>query len=371
MSKEEKNNPFNEENLVISSKNKQKKDKDKKIPLIKQSDSNKNDIIIELSPNKKEEDEKSSNSAEFSGQELRNENERNKAKTERTFKNTISKYQKAYDKYNQKMKEKTMRMEIEKMDKETERLKKIYDEKNSFFHFFDNSPQYQKMLKLVENQLISICILGVIIGIFSGIIYFYLTDQKMGIALANFALALSELAIFAILFISLKLGLLNDPNLSKAFRLFIIIEFLILIGLFIINILMAFFIGEYIDTKDLKFNIIFYIIFGLIMISFVIIIKFSFVLFYESLLILLNKKTEYSILIINEKNSKSDIVENLTSSNNISTEGLMNTSTGIISQNEKKSLPLSKEEEQYRNFKYFNRFHYSVTTVRKDDKYFK
>ncbi len=49
------------------------------------------------------------------------------------------------------------------------------------------------------------------------------------------------------------------------------------------------------------------------------------------------------------------------------------TNSGIISDNQKKNNEnaINKEEEQYRHFKYFNRFHYSVTSDRKDDNYFK
>ena len=156
MSTKIKSHPFVEENISISNDKKAKKDKDKNPPLIRKSDSDKNDIIIEISHKKQEEDEKSSNSAEFSGQlfnahkQKEKEFEEAKAKTFRSFPIKLSK--KGYENYTQRLKEKTMRKELEKIQKETERIKKIYEEKNSFLHLFDNNPQFQKMLKMVEKQ---------------------------------------------------------------------------------------------------------------------------------------------------------------------------------------------------------------------------
>ena len=373
MSSENKNKIFVEENITISSGNKAKKDKDKKIPLIKQSKDDKNDITIELSHHKKEEDERSNNSAEFSTNVLKNEKEKEKAKTTRDIK-PITLSQKAYDKYTERLKEKTMKKEIEKINQETERIKQKFEEKNSYLHLFSNNPQFQKMVKFVEKQLFLIFIIALLIGIFSGLIYFNITRRKMGIALANFTLSILEISIFFILIISLKLGLLKDPELSKAFRLFVIIEFLVLIASFVMNILIALLIKNYLKKNDEKIRIIVYILFGVIILLFIISFKYCFVLFFESLLILLNKKTEYSILMINEQNSKSDvnIINSFQTSNNISTEGLINNSTGIINANENNNQnnKNNKEEEQYRNFNYFNKFHYSVTNDRKDEQYF-
>ena len=370
MSSENKNKIFVEENITISSGNKAKKDKDKKIPLIKQSKDDKNDITIELSHHKKEEDENSNNSAEFSTNVLKNEKEKEKAKTTRDIK-PITLSQKAYDKYTERLKEKTMKKEIEKINQETERIKQKFEEKNSYLHLFSNNPQFQKMVKFVEKQLFLIFIIALLIGIFSGLIYFNITRRKMGIALANFTLSILEISIFFILIISLKLGLLKDPELSKAFRLFVIIEFLVLIASFVMNILIALLIKNYLKKNDEKIKIIVYLLFGVIILLFIISFKYCFVLFFESLLILLNKKTEYSILMINEQNSKSDvnIINSFQTSNNISTEGLINNSTGIINANENNNKN-NKEEEQYRNFNYFNKFHYSVTNDRKDEQYF-
>jgi hypothetical protein len=79
--------------------------------------------------------------------------------------------------------------------------------------------------------------------------------------------------------------------------------------------------------------------------------------------------------MINEQNSKSElnIISNLQTSHNMSTEGLINTSNGIISNNEKNTqnnTVINKEEEQYKKFNYFNKFHYSITSNRNDENYF-
>ena len=163
-----------------------------------------------------------------------------------------------------------------------------FEEKNAYLHSFDNNPQFQKMLKSVGKQLLVIFIMGILVCIFSGIAYFYITNRKNGV--------------------SLKLGLLNDPNLSKAFRLFVIIEFLILIGSFVINIIVVIMINEYFEKKSNLVKLITYTIFCLISVLFIIGFKYCFSLFFESILILLNKKTEYSILMINEQNGKSELL---------------------------------------------------------------
>ena len=373
MSSKIKSQKLVEEIDSIKPEKKEKKEKDKikdkNLPLIRQSDTDKKDIIIELSHHKKDEDEKSNNSAEFSGQDLNCEKKTEKNNESPQIKPIILS-QKAYDKYTQRLKEKTMRLELEKIDKETERMKQKYEERNSYFHFFNNNPQFQKMLNIVKKQLLVNFTLALFICIFSGLVYFYITKRKEGIALACFSLAIADIAIFIILFISLKLGLLNDPDLSKAFRLFVIFELLILISTLVLNIILPFLVKSHLKRiSDQKVRIIFYILFIIMTLLYIITFKFCFSLFFESLLILLNKKTEYSILIINEQSPSINM--NLSLSNNVSSDNLNNTSTGIFNDNQNQSqnnkkAPMTKEEEQYRNFNYFNKFHYSVTSARND-----
>ena len=359
---------FIEEKLSTSLEN---NDKNKKKPLVKISSTDEKDITIELSRHKKEEDERSTNSAEFSGQQLKKETIKKISNTTRE-KKPIKLSQKQYDKYTQQMRERTMRMELQKIDKETERLKRKYEEKYSLLHLFDNNPQFQKILKMVQKQLLLFFLIGLLLTILSGLVYFYVSKRKIAIALSNFILSIIELSIFIILIIALKLGLLNDPNLSKAFRLFIIIEYLMLIALFIVNLINVFFIKRYLKKIGLEAKIFVFILFLSIMILFIIIFKYNFNLFAESVLILLKKKTEYSILMLNEQNYKSEtnLITNLSDSNNVTTSALINNSTGILTENAN-SKTINKEEEQFMNYNYFNKFHYSVTTNRKEEKYFK
>ena len=372
-----KNHPFIEENINISPGNKTIKAQNKvqKIPLIRKNPNDKNDVIIDLSSNKKgkkEEDENSTNSAEFSGNILKEEKNQKKIWKTTREKSPMVLSPKAYERYNQRMKERTMRLEIEKISRETERFKKEYEEKNSYKRIFDNNPQFQKMLKSIEIQLFIIFIISIVLFIFNAIIFFKISRKKFGLSLTNLILSMGEIAIFFILIISLKLGLLNDPDLSKAFRLFVLIEFLMQITSAIINIVIGILIHEYIYKMD-KIKVIFiYIIIAAIELLYLFMFKFCFILFFESSLILLNKKTEYSILMINDANLKSNdfsINEHLSTSNNLSSVKLTQTENNFINDTGQK-YKMQKDDEKYRNYNYFNRFHYSVTSARNEPKYF-
>ena len=372
-----KNHPFIEENINISPGNKTIKAQNKvqNIPLIRKNPNDKNDVIIDLSSNKKgkkEEDENSTNSAEFSGNILKEEKNQKKIWKTTREKSPMVLSPKAYERYNQRMKERTMRLEIEKISRETERFKKEYEEKNSYKRIFDNNPQFQKMLKSIEIQLFIIFIISIVLFIFNAIIFFKISRKKFGLSLTNLILSMAEIAIFFILIISLKLGLLNDPDLSKAFRLFVLIEFLMQITSAIINIVIGILIHEYIYKMD-KIKVIFiYIIIAAIELLYLFMFKFCFILFFESSLILLNKKTEYSILMINDANLKSNdfsINEHLSTSNNLSSAKLTQTENNFINDTEQK-YKMQKDDEKYRNYNYFNRFHYSVTSARNEPKYF-
>ena len=339
----------------------------------KDNDGN-NNIEINISKKKSEEDDKSMNSAECSGKELKSKEKENDEMDKKAKPIKLSK--KAYERYTERLKERSMRIEADKIFNETERLRNKYDEKNSFLHKFDNNPQFQKMLKSVNNQLKYFFIEGVLLCTFSALIYFYITRSKEGLALTSFILSISEIAICIILFGSMKLGLLSDPYLSKAFRLFIIIEFLLLLSSFVINFTSIFVTYSYFKKySELKIRIIIYIILLLIIILFISTFKLCLNLFFESVLILLNRKTEYSILMLNEEKLKNEINFNInmsTVSNNITSEPLKNESTDIFdinnnNNNNIKTEEENKEEEQYRNFSYFNKFHYSVTSSRNKD----
>ena len=336
----------------------------------KKNNSNKDKIIIELSNKQSNEDVKSNNSAEISGIELRKKtievvDSKNRVKQ-------ITMYKKEYEKYTERLKERTMRMEVDKMNNETERLKKNYEEKNSYLHSFDNNPQFQKMLKMVAKQLTLILIEGIIIGIFSSLLYFYITQRKEGLALSSFCISISEISLSIILFIGLKLGLLNEPDLSRAFRIFVFIESLLFVISFVINIIAVLVNIYYFKIiSEFKIRIFIYLLLLLMIILFIIAIKYCLNLFVESVLILFKRKTEYSILMIKELKNKNDINFNTnlsTISNNQTTEGLNHDSLNILMvDNNANNKNNNAEEERYRTFNYFNKFHYSVSSFRNKD----
>ena len=334
---------------------------------------NKNGIIIELPNKKPDEDNKSENSAEFSGKEMNpnNQNIINIQGVQEMPKNIkpIILPPKAYEKYMDNLRDQSMRYEIEKVYNETERLKKKYEEKKSHLHSFDNNPQFQKMLKTVDKQLKYFFIEGIFLNIFSALLYFYITRRKEGLALSSFCVSVSEIAICIILFIALRLGLLNDPNLSKAFRLFVVMESLLIFTSFIINVI-AGVIFRYYFKKNVEFivRIIIYIIFAIMILISIFIFKFCLNLFVESTLILLKRKTEYSILMLNEQNMKNDMnfsINLSTTSNNVTTEGLNNNSTNIFNIDNNKEE--NKEEEKFKALNFYNTFHYSNTSARDHD----
>ena len=339
----------------------------KEIPLVEEISNKKNkDIIINIPKNKDEEDNNSTNSAEFSGTMLK-ENQDPSILNQITHqlknipKNEMKKYQ-------EKLKEKTMRMEIDKRYTETERLKQKYLEKNSNVHTFDNNPQYQKMLKKVSAQLFCVFIGGIIYLIYNMVIY-YTTNKKETSAIVGIFLSILLIAFCFILFIGLNFGLLNDPYLSKTFRLFIVIESLMLITCFIFNIILLFLSIKYLRKKKFKNKFTIYLMLLLVFLISFIIYKYCKKSLVESVLILLGKKTEYSILILKEQNLKNNEINfntNLSLTNNNTHENLMNSVTSLFDGNEK-DKDNDKEEQQYQTFNYYNNFHYSVTSARKDN----
>ena len=348
------------------------KSKDKPIPLVeeisdKSNPNNKKDIIISLRKNKKEEDDTSINSSNYSGVELK-ESHQKKEKMNNSlpfsFKN-ISK--KNLEIYQEKLKENTMRKEIDKRYNETERLRKKYEEKKSNLHTFDNNPQYKKMLNRVTKQLALILLCGIIYLIFNLIIYYITSNSKESSAILGICLSIIIIAFCFILFIALNFGLLNDPNLSKTFRLFIVIESFIILFSFIFNIIVAFLCKKYLSRKrQFKNKFVFYFILLLMILISVAIFKLCWNLFLESMLILFGKKTEYSILIFKEQRLKSNEINfntNLSLTNNMTCDNLVN-SASLFNNEDKEEK--DKEEEQYNAFNYFNNFHYSTSTRKGD-----
>ena len=336
------------------------------IPLVEEAFSKSKQNNNDINKTRAEEDDKSTHSADYSGNDLK-ENQNPNILYKKNY--PISLNKKQLEKYNEKLKEKTMRMEIDKRYTETERLKNKYEEKNSHLHTFDNNPQFQQMLRRVCKQLMLLFLLGIFYLFYNAIIYFNLSNKKEGLALIGSCLSISTIAFCVILLISLNIGLLNDPNLSKTFRLFILFEFMVLITTFVFNIILSILCNKYLKKKkQFKNKIVIYLIIASMILFTLLIIKSCLNLFIESILILFGKKTEYSILIINEQSLKKNEMNfntNLSlTDNNVTNEALTN-STSLFNNEEEKEK--DKEEEQYKAFNYYNKFHYSVTSARKND----
>ena len=271
------------------------------------------------------------------------------------------------EKYMEKLKEKQFKLELDKISKETERLSKEYEEKHSNIQLFDNSPQFQNMLTTVEKQLRYFLLESILFTIFSSILYFKITHRKSDLSITSLCLSISHLAISIVLISSLKLRLLNDPQISKAFRIFVIFGSLIYIINFCLNSVTIILCIDYIHkAKSLKLEIIIYGVFSIIALLFILTLKNYLNLFIESLLIMLGKKTEYSILLLFEKNNinrhqiESSLL-NLIENNN-------QTIGNLLDDNKKQNEQI--DEEKIRNYNYFQKFHYSVTTDRTKDTYF-
>jgi len=374
-----------EENTSISSKEKKKlnqdQSKEKNKNNIDYKSLDDNNIILPYFRKNKDSDDNSMNSAAYSAQELTSEykkekaseKKKEKAKTER-LKKHYSLYKEKSERYEERMKERTMRQEVDKIFQETERLKSQYEEKKSYIHFFDNNPQFQKLIHSIWCKLLIIFIHGLFIFLMNELAIWIILKKREGINIASLVISMAQESIVIVLMLSLKVGLLNDPYLSKTFRWFIIFEFFLIITSFVLNILTPFLIMDNLEENKngnaKKIIIIQYVIIGL---TFIGLIKYIYNLFFESVLILFKKKTEYSILMINEQNSKKEPITDMDISRNATTDDLKTyTTEGLIEENEKKlkSEKNLKEEENFKNINYFNKFHISITSNRKDDGYF-
>ena len=211
-----------------------------------------------------------------------------------------------YEKHKRIMKEKAMRIEIDRIYNETERLNQKYEEKKTNLDLFINNPQFKKVIDSIKVKLLFFLLIEIIFIGYSVVIYLELTEDNKGIGLASLCLSIALIAMTIILMASLKIGILNDPHLSKAFRFFVVFQFLILISSFCISIFSGFaFLYNmediYIMDYTTTYKIILYILFLIVLLTFIARIKIGFNLFLESALILIGKKTEYSVVILREE----------------------------------------------------------------------
>lgn len=361
-------------NSSISNKNKKKQNK--KIKKIQNFSENKENISLNIIPEKVKEEDDYFSTNTLKPKEKEKEINKEKQNPKEVIKisppaQPITHQNKIDEKYIQKMKEKTMREEIDKIYKETERQNQKYEKENSYVYLFGNNPQFQKFLKKIKKQLIYCLIEGILINIFSSIFFFKVTGEKEGIALTSFCLSIGLFVLSIIVFISLKLGLLNDPYLSRSFRFFVVLEFIILSTSLCFNTISIILnIEEITEIEMVKYKILIVLLFILILVGFIATLKYCFSLFFESLLILLGKKTEYSLLMLKEKKlNKDNSILNLSTS--ITSEGLNKTNIDLLNENNRNSNDKNKDDEKYRNYNYFSKFHYSISSNRKEDYYLK
>jgi len=281
--------------------------------------------------------------------------EEEQEKPEKNFYQKIKKNIKKRDKekYEQKLKENTMRNELDKISNETERLKQEYEEKSSKYYLFEN-PQFKKFIKNVEMQLLFLLGISGLLSIFSIVLIASNSVKEIGgFSIACLIITIMLVANNLILIACVKMGLLNDTYLSKAFRMFVIMESLLLIASLCFNIT-SLFLNKKISHKFWIFSLLILIILDLIFV-----VKKCLNLFVESCLILLGKKTEYSVLISKENQGNSRTNTSLNFS-------LDKTTNDLLDEGINKNI----EEENENNFKvynFFNKFHYSVSSDRKND----
>ena len=85
-------------------------------------------------------------------------------------------------------------------------------------------------------------------------------------------------------------------------------------------------------------------------------------------MILLGKKTEYSILILKDKNSYNRSNSELNLNTSVNTEGLNKTNADLLDESDfSKNFKEEKLDDDYKNYALYNKFHYSVRSERKHD----
>lgn len=357
-------NPLEPNNIsTISKKNKKSSKKSK----TKKQDYNKENIPNNIPHKKLTEEEGSSKELKLKEVE-KDKFEQNAQISDKNFVSTIKPKnlsKRAYEKYEEKLKERTMRLEVDKIFNETERLKQEYEEKNTNYFLFNN-PQFKKMVKVVEKQLYLILSLTILLNIFSIIIGTKLSRQIGGISLSSIIISILLLASTIILIAGVKIGLLNDPELSKAFRFFVILESLLLIISFCFNI-SSFYVNYNNNKNSTSIKLFTSTFLIIIVLDLIFVCKNCLNLFVESYMILLKRKTEYSVLILKEKNFYNRSNSESTLITSVNNESINKTNADLLEENDmnKNLFKEEKLDNDYKNYNVFNKFHYSVSSDRK------
>ena len=251
------NNNDNKKLKKHSKKNKQKK------PNLE----NKENIQDNIQPKKLIEEEKESSKQLNIKKEDKNLLKEKKQKT-------LSKKQ--YEKIQQKIKENTMRNEVDKIYHETERLKQEYEENNTKYFLFNN-PQFNKYLNKVTKQLYFLLSLVILFLAFSIMMSNIINKAFEGFSISCLVITILCFSETILLIACVKIGLLNDSELAKAFRFFVFLESILLIISFCFIFASLFMIKKNISMKYLI--VLFFI---LIIIYSIYVIKKSLNLFVET-----------------------------------------------------------------------------------------
>ena len=308
------------------------------------------DLITNFNKKKSEEDFNSINSAEYS------ENNLNSLKPEMINYNNGLRTAKINENYIHKKYQMTLRMEAQKYFTERENQQKRFEARNSYIHLFDNNPQFSQMLKKTEKQLYFFIIHILFLILYEAIITFVVRKGDLGFSMASFILTVTCFSFYLLVFLALKSGFLKDPNLSQSFRFIVILGFITYIVAYIFNIVS--FVASIKKLKDdynLTFRIFIYFVFLISVILVYPTLQRGYFLFIESVLIFLKKKTEYSVLILNEQN-------NITGSQNNTTSNLVTNNNLNLSKKDNNNIkPDENEQQDFRNYNYYSKFHASVS----------
>lgn len=314
---------------------------------------------------KKDPDEKSLNSAQFTEDELKGSDGKNDG-NKTAEKNKLSEKEKIKRIENQEKIEndRILLNQADKMITETERMEKQYQKEHSFLYLYSQDPQLKSLINKIKITLLKISF-GCLIQLFYSLLDDLVFTKNEPVIMTFVILSIVSLfmCIFSIAII--QIGLLNDPYGSKGFRIMVVFEALVMVITYIFNlssVLITFIrFGEERKSFVEKFLII------LISISVLVLLIpltfFCIKLGIDSGLILIGKKTEYSVLVAEEKMNKSK--------NDSNTGEIAITTSGNIN-SEKDKDKESEEEKQKRLDKeaienMFETFHVGVSAERIDD----
>ena len=136
-----------------------------------------------------------------------------------------------------------MRNEVDKIYHETERLKQEYEENNTKYFLFNN-PQFNKYLKKVTKQLYFLLSLVILFLAFSIMMSNIINKAFEGFSISCLVITILCFSETILLIACVKIGLLNDSELAKAFRFFVFLESILLIISFCFIFASRFFIYD-------------------------------------------------------------------------------------------------------------------------------